>query len=44
MTIKVVLETLGPEHNNDIMQSLRDAYPEAQLKLEGTWCKDSLDL
>jgi len=43
VTIKAVLETLGPEHNNEIMRTLADAYPGVTLKLEGTWCKDSLD-
>jgi len=43
VTIKAVLETLGPEHNSEIMRTLADAYPGVTLKLEGTWCKDSLD-
>lgn len=43
VTIKAVLETLGPDHNTSLMQKLSDAYPGAKIKLEGTWCKDSID-
>jgi len=43
VTVKAVLETLGPEHNKDLLHTLAAAYPDATLKLEGTWCKDSLD-
>ncbi|KAL1515540.1 hypothetical protein AB1Y20_002161 [Prymnesium parvum] len=43
VTIKAVLETLGPEHNNLLMKSLTTAYPGVDIKLEGTWCKDSID-
>lgn len=43
MTIKAVLETLGPDHNNDIMRRLASAYPGASMRLEGTWCKQSLE-
>ena len=42
VTIKAVLETLGPEHNAAIMRSLADSFPAAvdTMRLEGTWTED----
>ena len=42
VTIKAVLETLGPDHNNEIMQVLANAYPGAKIELEGTWSEGSV--
>mmetsp|Transcript_63529 Transcript_63529/g.141704 ORF Transcript_63529/g.141704 Transcript_63529/m.141704 type:complete len:251 (+) Transcript_63529:770-1522(+) len=38
--IKAVLETLGPEHNREILLQLEAAYPEAEIQVQPDhWCR-----